>query len=70
VIQRVPYSYSKVPFLTLEGTIKHVKDAKVVVLSAGLEAAKPDTKDTVLIKTPEELLNYNKGEERAIEQVW
>jgi len=52
-----------------EGTIKHVRNAKVAVFSAGIEAAKTETKDTVLISSPDELINYNKSEEKMMEKI-
>jgi len=50
-----------------ENSIKRVENAKVTVFGCGLEAAATEAKGTVLIKTAEDLLNYNKGEERAME---
>jgi len=52
-----------------EGTIKHVTNAKIAVFAGGIDLAKPETKDNVLITTPEELMNYSKSEEKAIEDV-
>jgi T-complex protein 1 subunit theta len=52
-----------------EGTIKHVKKAKVVVFSAGVDMSKPETKDTIQIHNADELLNYNKSEEKWIEAI-
>jgi len=52
-----------------ETTIKHVTNAKIAVFASGIDVAKPETKDTVLIKTAEELLNYNKGEEKLMEDI-
>jgi len=52
-----------------ESTTKHVKMGKLAIFAAGIENAKPETKDTVLIKNAEQLLDYNKGEERAMEDV-
>lgn len=52
-----------------EGTIKHVTNAKVAVFQSGFDAAKPETKDAVLLKTADELLNYNASEEKAIEEL-
>jgi len=52
-----------------EGTIKHVTNAKIAVLVAGLDIAKTETKGTVVFKHADELLNYAKGEENAMEQV-
>jgi T-complex protein 1 subunit theta len=52
-----------------EGTIKHVTNAKVAVFSGGIDIAKTDTKDTVMLKNADELLNYSKSEEKAIEEI-
>eukprot|EP01112_Ceratiomyxa_fruticulosa_P006982 TRINITY_DN1798_c0_g1_i1.p1 TRINITY_DN1798_c0_g1~~TRINITY_DN1798_c0_g1_i1.p1 ORF type:complete len:540 (-),score=130.49 TRINITY_DN1798_c0_g1_i1:116-1735(-) len=51
-----------------EGTIKHVTDAKIAVFSAGIDIGKTETKGTVKITNAEELLNFNKGEEKAMEE--
>jgi T-complex protein 1 subunit theta len=52
----------------VEGTIKHLKDVKVAVFAGGFETAKPDTKDTVLLHSAEQLLNYTKSEEQLVER--
>jgi len=52
-----------------EGTIKHVTNAKVAIFAGGIDIPKPETKDTVLLKNAEELMNYAKSEERAIEDI-
>lgn len=52
-----------------EGHIKHVKNAKVIVFGCGIEASTTEAKGTVLIKNAEELLNYNKSEEKKLEEV-
>jgi len=52
-----------------EGTIKHVTNAKIAVFAGGIDVAKPETKDTILIRNAEELMNYSKSEEKAIEEV-
>jgi len=52
-----------------EGLIKRVANAKVAVFGCGFEASSSEAKGTVLIKNAEELLNYNKSEERKIEEV-
>jgi len=52
-----------------EGTIKHVTSAKICVFLNGIDVAKPETKDQIVIKSAEELLNYTKSEERAMEKV-
>lgn len=50
-----------------EGTVKHVKDAKVAVFAQGIEAAGTETKGTVLIDSAEQLENYAMGEEAKME---
>eukprot|EP01103_Thecamoeba_quadrilineata_P012180 TRINITY_DN3077_c0_g1_i1.p1 TRINITY_DN3077_c0_g1~~TRINITY_DN3077_c0_g1_i1.p1 ORF type:complete len:415 (+),score=84.59 TRINITY_DN3077_c0_g1_i1:144-1247(+) len=52
-----------------EGTIKHIKNAKIVVFVAGIDVAKPETKPTVTLTTSKELLDYNKGEEKQMEDM-
>jgi T-complex protein 1 subunit theta len=51
-----------------EGTIKHVTNAKIGVFVAGIDIAKPETKATVTLTTAKELLDYNRGEERQMEE--
>lgn len=51
-----------------EGTIKHVTNAKIAVFAGGIDVPKTETKDTVLLQSAEDLLNYAKSEERAIEE--
>jgi chaperonin GroEL (HSP60 family) len=46
-----------------------VTNAKVAVFAGGIDIPKPETKDNVLITTPEELMNYSKSEEKAMEDV-
>mmetsp|Transcript_17562 Transcript_17562/g.68117 ORF Transcript_17562/g.68117 Transcript_17562/m.68117 type:complete len:533 (+) Transcript_17562:89-1687(+) len=45
------------------GTIKHVKDAKVLVLASGLEASQTETSSTVLLTSADELMGFTKSEE-------
>lgn len=52
-----------------EGIIKRVENAKVVVFGTGIEASSAEAKGTVLIKNADELMSYNKGEERMMEQI-
>lgn len=52
-----------------EGTIKHLTNAKVAVFTGGLELAKTETKDTVVIHTAQQLTDYNKSEEIAMEDI-
>eukprot|EP00606_Chrysophyceae_sp_TOSAG23-5_P001266 GSChrysophyteH2.ASY1.ANO1.224.1 assembled CDS len=51
-----------------EGMIKKAEDAKVAVFGCGIEAAATEAKGTVLLKSAEDLLNYNKSEEKAMEE--
>lgn len=53
----------------VEGTIKHAKGVKVAVFSGGFESVKPETKDTLLITSADQLMNYAKSEELATEKV-
>jgi T-complex protein 1 subunit theta len=52
-----------------EGTVKHATKAKIAVFSAGIDVAKPETKDSVILKNAEELMNYNKSEEKNMEEL-
>jgi len=52
-----------------EGTIKHVTNAKIAVFSAGIDVAKTETKDNIILKNAEELMNYNKSEEKNMEEL-
>lgn len=44
-----------------QGWIKRAENAKVAVFACGLEASSTETKGTVLIRTGEELMSYNKA---------
>nr|AAP34647.1 chaperonin-containing TCP-1 theta [Bigelowiella natans] len=48
-------------------SVKSVLDAKVAVFTCAIDTATTETKGTVLIKDADELLDYNKSEERMIE---
>jgi T-complex protein 1 subunit theta len=52
-----------------EGTIKRVENAKIAVYGCGIEASATEAKGTVLIRSAEELLNYNKSEEKNMEEI-
>lgn len=52
-----------------EGTVKRVENAKVVVYGCGIEASSTEAKGTVLLKNATELLNYNKSEEKKMEEI-
>lgn len=51
-----------------EGTIRHVKNAKLVVFSAGVDFAKTEAKATVVLNSGEDLENFSSSEERNIER--
>lgn len=50
-----------------EGSVRRVESAKVVVYTCDLEASASETKETVLLKSAEELTNYTKSEEAMME---
>eukprot|EP00598_Pedospumella_elongata_P006026 CAMPEP_0184969086 /NCGR_PEP_ID=MMETSP1098-20130426/1951_1 /TAXON_ID=89044 /ORGANISM="Spumella elongata, Strain CCAP 955/1" /LENGTH=548 /DNA_ID=CAMNT_0027490821 /DNA_START=79 /DNA_END=1725 /DNA_ORIENTATION=+ len=52
-----------------EGQVKKAENAKVIVFGCGIEAATTEAKGTVLLKNAGELLNYNKSEERKMEEI-
>lgn len=52
-----------------EGAVKRVKNAKVAVFGVGIEASSTEAKGTVLLKSADELLNYNKSEEKKMEEM-
>lgn len=52
-----------------EGLVKRSENAKVAVFGCGVEAAGFEAKGTVLLKNAEELLNYNKSEEKKMEEI-
>lgn len=41
----------------------------MTVFGCGLEASSTETKGTVLIRNADDLLNYNKGEEKLMEDI-
>eukprot|EP01027_Heterolobosea_sp_BB2_P020693 GEZU01029560.1.p1 GENE.GEZU01029560.1~~GEZU01029560.1.p1 ORF type:complete len:506 (-),score=198.49 GEZU01029560.1:105-1544(-) len=49
------------------GSVKHARDAKVAVFGCSVDIATTETKSTVVIKNADDLLNYNKSEEKSIE---
>ena len=51
-----------------EGVVKSVENAKVAVFGCGVEAAATEAKGTVLLKNANDLLNYNKSEEKNMEE--
>ena len=52
-----------------EGIIKKAEKAKVVVFGCGIEASSSEAKSTILLKNADELLNYNKSEEKKMEEI-
>jgi T-complex protein 1 subunit theta len=52
-----------------EGQVKRAEKAKVVVFGCGFEATSAEAKGTILISNATELLNYNKSEERKMEEI-
>lgn len=49
--------------------ITEFKNAKIAVFTCSLEPAETETKGTVLIETAEQLMAYNKSEEKEIEEM-
>lgn len=54
---------------SVEGTISRVEGAKITVFGCGIESEGTETQGTVLIRNAEDMLNYNKSEEKALEEV-
>lgn len=52
-----------------EGVIKRAENAKVIVFGTGIEASQAEAKGTVLLKNADELMNYNKSEERKMQEM-
>ena len=52
---------------TVEGTITSVENAKITVFQCAIEAEGTETQGTVHIRNAEDMLNYNKSEEKALE---
>lgn len=50
-----------------EGGVKKALAAKIAVFGCGIEISATEAKSTVLIKDADELMNYNKGEEKHLE---
>lgn len=51
----------------VEGTVKHVTDAKIAAFAAGIDLGKTETKGTLKITNADELMNFSKGEEKQME---
>ena len=52
----------------VEGTVSSVESAKVAVFTCDLDTSSAETKQTVLLKSAEELTSYTKGEEAMMEK--
>jgi len=50
-----------------EGTLNHVKDAKIAVFGCAVDTSTTETKGTVLIQSAKDLTDYSKGEEDQME---
>jgi T-complex protein 1 subunit theta len=53
----------------VEGRITHAENCKVAVFNCPLETQGLETKDTVVFKTADELINYTRSEEDHIEKI-
>jgi T-complex protein 1 subunit theta len=51
-----------------EGTVKNVKGAKIAIYNCSVDNASTETKGQVIIKSADELTNFSKGEEEAMEK--
>lgn len=51
------------------GTVRHVADCEAVVFGCAVDASNTDTKGTVLIESADQLKDYNKSEEAAMEEI-
>jgi len=51
-----------------EGSIQHAK-GKVAVFACGIEASATEAKGTVLMKNAEDLMSYNKSEEKKMDEI-
>ena len=52
----------------VEGSVRHVENAKVAVFGCAVDTQATETKGTVLIKSGKELEEYSKGEEAQVEK--
>eukprot|EP01052_Picozoa_sp_SAG31_P039168 SAG31_NODE_5376_length_2576_cov_1.998385_2_plen_150_part_00 len=52
-----------------EGTVTKIEAAKIIVFNTEVETVNTENKGTVLIENSEQLLNYNKSEEKAMEDM-
>ena len=52
-----------------ESQVKRAEKCKVAVFGCGIEASSAEAKSTVLLKSADELLNYNKSEEASLDKL-
>jgi len=52
-----------------EGAIQHADQAKISVFACGVEASATEAKGTVLMKDASDLMNYNKSEEKKMDEI-
>jgi len=52
-----------------EGTVKHLKKAKVAVFGGGLDFGKPESKETFLVTSADQLEGFQKAQEDQMEKV-
>ena len=52
-----------------EGAVQHASQGKVSVFACGIEASATEAKGTVLMKTADDLMNYNKSEEAKMDEI-
>ena len=52
-----------------EGTIRHAENAPISVFACGVEASATEAKGTVLMKNADDLMNYNKSEEKKMDEI-
>lgn len=53
----------------VETVLTSAEDAKIVVFASGIEASSTEAKGTVLMKTADDLKNYNKTEEAKMDEI-
>jgi T-complex protein 1 subunit theta len=53
----------------VEGTIRHVKNAKIAVYTCAIDVPSTETKGVVLIENAEQLINYSTKEEEIMDRV-
>eukprot|EP00760_Papus_ankaliazontas_P038265 PhM_4_TR9035/c0_g1_i1/m.48850/K09500/CCT8; T-complex protein 1 subunit theta len=53
----------------IEGTVRHVKKAKVAVFGCSIDVPSTETKGTVLIENAEDLMSYSRKEEEIMDKI-